>query len=345
MDEIGRYLEALASHLPRTVAADAFLAEVEDHLRESAGSYGSSEGAMREAIARFGDVAYVADAFVDYGTTTEEGGMFERMTEAARRVVVKGQEEARTLRHSYIGTEHLLLGMLGEQTSTAWQSLRERGVSVERARAEIEALVGRGDEEPATRHIPFTPRAKKVLELGLREALQLGANVIEPGHILLGLLREGEGVAAQTLARCGVERAQLRHALLRRMALASPMRPYGPSLTTEMHELDVRLAYVRAAKDSAIEAQNWDQARRLREQERELLLERAREGSVQFERLFQQGGPAETATAPVRPDVALVDAGLDTIRQAFAELSHRVEALETRMRRVERTGESAGSAS
>jgi ATP-dependent Clp protease ATP-binding subunit ClpC len=124
--------------------------------------------------------------------------MFERFTNTARHVVVLSQEEARQLSHNYIGTEHILLGLLGEPDSVAGKVLAGFGFTLDRGRTEVEAKVGRGKKAPGG-HIPFTPRAKKVLELSLREALSLGHNYIGTEHILLGLIREGDGVAAQVL--------------------------------------------------------------------------------------------------------------------------------------------------
>jgi ATP-dependent Clp protease ATP-binding subunit ClpA len=128
--------------------------------------------------------------------------MFERFTDRARRVVVLAQEEARLLRHNYIGTEHLLLGILAEGDGTAYRALHELGLTLELGRQQVEAIIGTG-KKALSGHIPFTPRAKKVLELSLREALKLGHNYIGTEHILLGILREGEGVAAQVLAGLG----------------------------------------------------------------------------------------------------------------------------------------------
>ena len=130
--------------------------------------------------------------------------MFERFTDQARRVVVVAQEESRKLGHDYIGTEHILLGILGAGESVAVQALASLGVSLEAAREQVEEIVGRGSHQ-VSGHIPFTPRAKKVLELSLREAIQLGHNYIGTEHILLGLIREGEGVAAQVLTRLGAD--------------------------------------------------------------------------------------------------------------------------------------------
>ena len=128
--------------------------------------------------------------------------MFERFTDRARRVVVLAQEEARVLNHNYIGTEHILLGLLREGDGVAAKALESLGISLETVRQQVEGIIGQGQQAPSG-HIPFTPRAKKVLELSLREALQLGHNYIGTEHILLGLIHEGHGVAAQVLVRLG----------------------------------------------------------------------------------------------------------------------------------------------
>ncbi len=130
--------------------------------------------------------------------------MFERFTDRARRVVVLAQEEARLLNHNYIGTEHILLGLIHEGEGVAAKALESLGISLEAVRAQVEEIIGHGGPAPSG-HIPFTPRAKKVLELSLREALQLGHNYIGTEHILLGLIREGEGVAAQVLVKLGAD--------------------------------------------------------------------------------------------------------------------------------------------
>ena len=139
--------------------------------------------------------------------------MFERFTDHARRVVVLAQEEARALRHGYIGTEHILLGLIHEDTGVAGAALNALGVNLPGAREQVAAIVSRGQDDPSG-HIPFTPRAKKVLELSLREAMNLGHNYIGPEHILLGLIREGEGVANHVLQNLGVGGDQARETVL-----------------------------------------------------------------------------------------------------------------------------------
>ncbi|MEY3691388.1 MAG: hypothetical protein RJB57_1044, partial [Actinomycetota bacterium] len=139
--------------------------------------------------------------------------MFERFTDRARRVVVLAQEEARKLNHSYIGTEHILLGLISEGEGVAAKALDSLSISLDAVRAQVEEIIGQGGSSPSG-HIPFTPRAKKVLELSLREALQLGHNYIGTEHILLGLLREGEGVATQVLVKLGADLGRVRQQVI-----------------------------------------------------------------------------------------------------------------------------------
>ena len=139
--------------------------------------------------------------------------MFERFTDRARRVVVLAQEEARLLKHNYIGTEHILLGLIHEGEGVAAKALEHLGISLEGVRSQVEDIIGEGGSSPSG-HIPFTPRAKKVLELSLREALQLGHNYIGTEHILLGLIREGEGVAAQVLVKLGADLSRVRQQVI-----------------------------------------------------------------------------------------------------------------------------------
>src|SRR5512139_4145398 len=139
--------------------------------------------------------------------------MFERFTDRARRVVVLAQEEARGLNHNYIGTEHILLGLIHEGEGVASKALESLGISLESVREQVQEIIGHGGQAPSG-HIPFTPRAKKVLELSLREALQLGHNYIGTEHILLGLIREGEGVAAQVLVKLGADLSRVRQQVI-----------------------------------------------------------------------------------------------------------------------------------
>ena len=139
--------------------------------------------------------------------------MFEKFTDKARRVVVLAQEEAKLLNHNYIGTEHILLGLIHEGEGVAAKALEALGINLEQVREQVQDIIGQGQQSPSG-HIPFTPRAKKVLELSLREALQLGHNYIGTEHLLLGLIREGEGVAAQVLTKLGADTNKVRQQVI-----------------------------------------------------------------------------------------------------------------------------------
>jgi ATP-dependent Clp protease ATP-binding subunit ClpC len=143
--------------------------------------------------------------------------MFERFTDRARNVVVLAQDEARMLNHNYIGTEHILLGLIHESQGLAAHALESLGIGLEPARQQVAEIVGRGKKSPSG-HIPFTPRAKKILELSLREALQLSHNYIGTEHILLGLIREGEGVAVEVLVNLGADLKRVRQEVIQLQA-------------------------------------------------------------------------------------------------------------------------------
>src|SRR6476661_5140613 len=151
------------------------------------------------------------------GSSKKRIHLFERFTERARQVVVLAQEEARTLKHNYIGTEHILLGLLREEEGLAARVLESLDITVERVRSQVVRIVGSG-EEVTSGQIPFTPRAKKVLELALREALSLGHNYIGTEHILLGLVRENEGVAARILLDFDADSDKIRNEVIRMLS-------------------------------------------------------------------------------------------------------------------------------
>jgi ATP-dependent Clp protease ATP-binding subunit ClpA len=203
--------------------------------------------------------------------------MFERFTDRARRVVVLAQEEARLLNHNYIGTEHILLGLIHEGEGVAAKALESLGISLEAVRAQVEEIIGQGQSAP-TGHIPFTPRAKKVLELSLREALQLGHNYIGTEHILLGLIREGEGVAAQVLVKLGADLSRVRQQVIQVQSgyaggedVGARMRLVRMTVPDDLREAEEQLAQVRRKKEAAIEAQEFEKAATLRDQEEQLL--------------------------------------------------------------------------
>jgi ATP-dependent Clp protease ATP-binding subunit ClpC len=204
--------------------------------------------------------------------------MFERFTDRARRVVVLAQEEARLLNHNYIGTEHLLLGLIHEGEGVAATALESLAMSLEAVRGQVEEIIGQGQSAP-TGHIPFTPRAKKVLELSLREAKQLGHNYIGTEHILLGLIREGEGVAAQVLVKLGAGldrvRQQVIHVLsgsaAAGMEAGARTRLVRMTVPEELRQAEEQLAQVRREKEAAIDAEDFERAAGLRDKERQLL--------------------------------------------------------------------------
>ena len=177
--------------------------------------------------------------------------MFERFTERARYVVVMAQDEARTLKHNYIGTEHILLGLLREEHGPAGRVLSALGITVEEVRAQVVRIVGLGDE-PTEANIPFTPRAKKVLELALREALALGHDYIGTEHILLGLVRENEGVAARILLDFDADDERIRSEIVRMLSGSAGERAprkgeawitvYCPSCHTPVDSLGSKVA-------------------------------------------------------------------------------------------------------
>jgi len=219
--------------------------------------------------------------------------MFQRFTDRARRVVVLAQEEASGLGHNYIGTEHILLGLIHEGEGVAAKALKSLGVGLDPVRQQVEEIIGRGQEAPSG-HIPFTRRAKKVLELSLRESKQLGHNYIGTEHILLGLIREGDGVAAQVLVRLGADLNRVRQQviqLLRGHPAEEPEAGAQVRLGTveqrltaieqrvgigpDTSDLDEEIEAVRTAKEAAVDAQDFDQAVSLRDREKQLLAGKA----------------------------------------------------------------------
>jgi ATP-dependent Clp protease ATP-binding subunit ClpA len=230
--------------------------------------------------------------------------MFERFTDRARRVVAQAQEEARMLDHGYIGTEHILLGLISEGEGVGARALDSLGISLDAVRQQVEEIIGRGQHAP-TGHIPFTPRAKKVLELSLREALQLGHNYIGTEHILLGLIHEGDGVAAQVLVRLGADLNRVREQVIQLLDGHSAEEPVSaPFFAGELglpvvksrlemveqrltaieqrvgtgpdtSDLNEQIAQVRREKEAAVDAQDFEQATSLRDREKELLASKA----------------------------------------------------------------------
>jgi ATP-dependent Clp protease ATP-binding subunit ClpA len=239
--------------------------------------------------------------------------MLERFTDQARHVVALAQEEARMLNHDYIGTEHILLALIHEGRGTAAQALESLGVTEEAACQQVEQIIGRGQQDPPRRHLPFTPQAKKTLELALREALQLGHNYIGTEHILLGLIREGEGKgtspATQVLNGLGVYPNRVRQQVIQLLHGSGAEDEAGVHLARagsgkrkaqselrgrlgsvewrlsvleqrvgtgpDARDLDREIAQVRRDKEAAIDAQDFENAAALRDRERQLLSDKA----------------------------------------------------------------------
>jgi ATP-dependent Clp protease ATP-binding subunit ClpC len=238
--------------------------------------------------------------------------MFERFTDRARQVLALAQDEARMLNHNYIGTEHLLLGLIHEGGGVAAQALESLGVSLEAVRQQVEEIIGQGQHSTAGR-IPFTPRAKKVLELSRREALAMGHNYVGTEHILLGLIREGDGVAAQVLVRMGADLNRVRqqvihilsgqqdkdepksgraarhagkagrrqHGLLpeilgRVESIDAQLSAIGERVGTgpDVSDLDQQIAQARRDKEAAAGAEDYESAAALRDRERQLLADK-----------------------------------------------------------------------
>jgi ATP-dependent Clp protease ATP-binding subunit ClpA len=262
--------------------------------------------------------------------------MFERFTNQARRVVVLAQEESRSLNHNYIGTEHLVLGLLREGRGTGAKALESLDVTMEAVRGEVETRIGRGNQEQLG-HIPFTPRAKKTLELSLRESLALGMDYIGTGHLLLGLIRKGDGVGVEILVALGADLNVLRARIIELLpddteegAAAGPSvrvtktrteRLSGPvqglldsidarltmierhlgitrSVPDELRTYDRRIAKVVGAKEEAIERQDFERAAALREEEKQLRSERARAEVKLEEARLREAAQEESGQEP-----------------------------------------------
>jgi hypothetical protein len=211
-------------------------------------------------------------------------GLFERFTDRARRVIVLGQEEARRLNHNYIGTEHILLGLVREGEGVAAMAVNGLGIYLEGVRQQVEEIIGVGQQAPSG-HIPFTPRAKVVLQLSLREALQLGHEYIGTEHILLALVREGEGVGAQVLIRLGADLNRVRQQVIVLLSgypsvdeptAVTPAQRAAPTADpVASGSFDAQIAKLRQDKESAIDSQDFERAARLRDQEKSLLRAKA----------------------------------------------------------------------
>ena len=270
--------------------------------------------------------------------------MFEQFTDRARRVVALAQDEARMLNHDYIGTEHILLGLIHEGDGVAAKALESLGISLDAVRQQVLEIIGRGEQAPPG-HIPFTPRAKKVLELSLREALQLGHNYISTEHILLGLIREGDGVAAQVLVKLGADLNRVRQQVIQLLhgyqgkepvsagtgrgsrlvddvlarmdaldhRLAAVERWVG--MRPDLDDLDQEIAQMRREKEAAVDRQDFEAAVTLRDKEKQLLAARAGREKEWTE--------AAAGRLPLARELGRVNTELDRLRAILRE--HGIE--------------------
>jgi ATP-dependent Clp protease ATP-binding subunit ClpA len=264
--------------------------------------------------------------------------LFERFTERGRRVIVLAQDEARKLNHDYIGTEHILLGLLREGDGVAAKALESLGISLDAVRQQVEEIIGRG-QQPPSGHIPFTKRAKKALELSLRESRLLGQDYIGTEHILLGLLREGDGVAAQVLVKLGADLNRVRQQVIQLLhgsgeqeagqgsrqserpgtqlpddalarvdaldhRLAAIERWAG--MRPDLDELDQEIVQVRREKQAAIDRQDFENAAATRDKETRLLAARAAR-----EKEWTQAAAGRPSLAS---EIGRVNAELDRLR-------------------------------
>ena len=274
--------------------------------------------------------------------------MFERFTDRARRVVVLAQDEARMLNHDYIGTEHLLLGLIGEGEGVAARALESLGISLDALRQQVEQVIGRGQQAPSG-HIPFTPRAKKVMELALREANDLGHSYIGTEHILLGLIREGDGVAAGVLTGLGADRPQVRQQVTqllggragkgapgagsrlgkraRTRLLEDALAQIGSldqrlaaierwvGMRPDLDDLDEKIAQARREKEAAIDTQDFEAAAALRDKEKDLLATKASRE--------KQWAAAAASRPSLAGELARVNTELERLRALLRE--HGIE--------------------
>ena len=272
--------------------------------------------------------------------------MFERFTDRARQVVVLAQEEARMLNHNYIGTEHILLGLIHEGEGVAARALESLGISLDAVRQQVEEIIGQGQQAPPEpEHIPFTPRAKKVLELAWRESQQLGHNYIGTEHILLGLIREGDGVAAQVLVGLGADMNRVRQQVIQLLHGSQGTDAPGAGsrrgkrararllddalaridsldrrlaaiegqvgLRPDLEDLDQEIAQARRKKEAAIDRQDFEAAAALRDKETQLLGARAAREKEWME--------AAAGRPPLAGELGRVSAELDRLRAVLRE--------------------------
>jgi Clp amino terminal domain, pathogenicity island component len=235
-----------------------------------------SEGArtrLKEAPVRRASALLLAERIKRATMRTQSTGRFRRFTDQARQAIQLAHDEARLLRHDYVGTEHLLLGLLYEGAGVAAKALESLGISREDVQGQVEEITGHGDGSRSG-HIPFTARAKRVLELSLREALALGNHYIGTEHLLLGLLREDESISAQVLTRLGADHARVRERVLDVLADECGQADSQTQLVADLVDLAEQLTQTWQQKEAAFDTGDLDAAEALRDRERQLIADK-----------------------------------------------------------------------
>jgi prophage maintenance system killer protein len=279
---------AVAAVVAELAAGTLDARNVADRLAPRLRPSGRAGTGVKEAPVRRGSALLLAERLKRATMRAQPKGMFQRFTDRARRAVHLAQEEARLLRHDYVGTEHLLLGLLYESEGVAAKALESLGIFREDVRGQVEEIIGHG-QGSRSGHIPFTCRAKKVLELSLREALALGHHYIGTEHLLLGLLREGEGIAAQVLVRLGADHALARERVLSVLRGECGQADPQTQLAADLADTAEQLAEVRRHKEAAFDTGDLDAAAALRDRERQLLADQLR---LEQQVTAGAGGPA-----------------------------------------------------
>ena len=266
---------AVAAVVAELAAGALDVRQVADWLAPRLRPSDRAEAGAKEGPVRRSSALLLSERLRRVTMRKQPAGRFRRFTDRARRAVLLAQEEARLLRHNYVGTEHLLLGLLYEGESVAAKALESMGVSREDVRAQVVEIIGRGQSPPASQ-TPFTPRAKTALELSLREALALGHHYIGTEHLLLGVLREGQGVAAQVLVRVGADLGRARETVLAVLTGECEQEGSKAQSAADLVDAAEELVQVQRQKEAAFAAGDLDRAAALLDRERQLLAGRLR---------------------------------------------------------------------
>jgi prophage maintenance system killer protein len=317
-------MQARAAAIDELLASGALEAHVgggRDAIQAELDKFGRTAADEKEEPMRARPALPLAERIRKATTRRQPTGPLRRFTDGARRSVQFAGEEARLLRHSYVGTEHLLLGLVAEEEGLAAQALKSLGLSLAEIRRQVTEIATPGQDAPS-RQFPFTPQARRVLELSLREALSLGHHYIGTEHLLLGLLGEERGIAARVLTGLGADHDRVRERLVDLMnQIQHAKRERGQALQATLAELadtQEQLNQVRARKEAALDAEDFEAARGLRDQESELLADRAR-----LERQVE----AASETAGVIP--AVLD---ENVLQAVLNENQRLQREVNRLR-------------